>query len=178
MGKAKAVLDGNDISVLNKVPFYIFLRLDLFHLSGPPGMIGPTPATTVGWFTPYSKKSPVEKLKALKAMITPLITDMPEVEGMAEEEESVEAALAAKALKASFDEVKTTPGTEDELPFAPGQPRPSTPVAPVKPKLVFVAKPPSLSPPRRRRFLRLMTIPAATLAAASMSAVTKKQRRL
>ena len=141
MGKAKAVLDGNDPSVLNKVPFYIFLRLDLFHLSGPQGMVGPTPATTVQWFTPYSKKSPVEKLKALKALITPLITEMPVVEGIAEQEESPEATLAAKALKDSFDEVKTTPGAEDEVPFAQAQPRPSTPVAPVKPKLVVVAKP-------------------------------------
>jgi hypothetical protein len=141
MGKAKAVLDGNDLSLLNKVPFYIFLRLDLFHLSGPQGMVGPTPATTVGWFTAYNKKSPVEKLKALEALITPLITEMPEVEGVAEEEESPEALLAAKTLKASFDEVKTTPGAEDEPPFAQAQARPSTPVAPAKPKLFVVAKP-------------------------------------
>ena len=73
---------------------------------------------------------------------------------MAEEEESVEATLAAKALKDAFDEVKTTPGTEDDLPFAAAQPRPSTPVAPAKSKLVVVAKPakaPAAAKPRKPR---------------------------
>ena len=92
-------------------------------------MQGPSPATTVQWFTGFTKKNAVEKLKALKALLTPLITDMPLVEGLPEEEDGPEASLAAKALKTTFDEVQT--GAED-VTFPLAQPRPSSPMPPAK----------------------------------------------
>ena len=61
-------------------PFYIYLRLDLFHLTGPQGVAAPTSGVSSTWFGAHAKKSVAEKLKGLKQLLVPHIAPQPEVE--------------------------------------------------------------------------------------------------
>ena len=97
-------LKGVDIASTLKNPFYVMLRLDQFHLA--PQGVAPVPSGVPHtWWASYTKTNINDKLKALKALLMPMITEMPSLN---EEDESVTASRAAMTgLQTSLADVRT-----------------------------------------------------------------------
>ena len=76
-----------------KNPFYVMLKLDQFHLA-PQGAPTAQSGVTSAWWTTYNKKPVGDKLKLLKQLLIPMITEMPSLN---EDDETVAASRAAVA---------------------------------------------------------------------------------
>ena len=118
-------LKGVDIASTIKSPFFVMLRLDQFHLA--PQGVAPVPSgVTHTWWAAYTKKGTSDKLKAVKALLGPLIVEMPSLN---EEDESVAASRAAMTgLQTSLGETPTGADEEEEEPpatFQMAQTRPT-----------------------------------------------------
>jgi hypothetical protein len=118
----KAILAQPPPGSLQHVPFFIYLRLDLFHLSGPQNVAAPISGVSSAWFTTHAKKSVGEKLKGLKQLLVPHISPQPELEE--NEDIQIDNEENAQELRDSLV-VETEPEEPDVEDFTNGQPSPA-----------------------------------------------------
>ena len=109
---SSSFLKGDELATTRKTPFYLYLRLDQFHLVTPG--IQANSGVTSTWWAGYAKKTVTEKLKMLKQLLSTMVTEQPPVR---EDDESGSSSRAAVAgLKTAMDDADVEAEEEEEEP--------------------------------------------------------------